>query len=97
MASASKSLLDRLMWQFHHLWREGDVARLSVECDHDGKAFASLHVDLGVQHVGQRGQRPVLPTNHPSKSTHTQTEPNNQTVAMKTANASHSVATETTD
>ena len=55
---ANGSLLDRLVWQFRHLWQEGDKARLSVECDHEGNAFASLHVDLGVQRNGWCKQQP---------------------------------------
>ena len=74
---ASKFLLDCLVWQFRQLWWEGNKARPSVECDHDGNAFASLHVDLGHQRGGRREQQPPLPIICPPKSRNTQTEPIN--------------------
>ena len=70
------SLLDRLVWQFRHLWQEVDEARLSVECDHKGTAFASLHMDLGVRCNGRRKQQPPIPTVRTPKSAQTQTPSN---------------------
>ena len=58
--------------------------RLSVKCDNKGNAFASLHMNLGVQCIGRRKQQPTLPTVYPPKSTHTQTEPINLSVAIGT-------------
>ena len=37
---ANGTLLDRLVWQFHHLWRECNNARLSIKTDHNGNAYA---------------------------------------------------------
>merc|ERR1711936_1570195 len=73
---ASGNLLDRLVWQFRHLWWDGNKARLSIESDHDGSAYASLHVDLG---QGRRRPRQAPPplTTHPPKSRHSQTQPIN--------------------
>ena len=73
---ASGNLLDRLVWQFRHLWRDGNKARLSIESDHDGNAYASLHVDLGQGRRRPRQVPPPLPT-HPPKSRHSQTQPLN--------------------
>ena len=73
---ASGNLLDRLVWQFRHLWRDGNKARLSIESDHDGSAYASLHVDLGQGRRRPRQAPPPLPT-HPPKSRHSQTPPIN--------------------
>ena len=73
---ANCTLLDRLVWQFRHLWRECNKARLSIETDHDGNAYASLHVDLGQQH-GRPKQHSPPQTNRPPKSHHTQTQPIN--------------------
>ena len=73
---ASGNLLDRLVWQFRHLWRDGNKARLSIESDHDGNAYASLHVDLGQGRRRPRQDPPPLPT-HPPKSRHSQTQPIN--------------------
>lgn len=73
---ASGNLLDRLVWQFRHLWRDGNKARLSIESDHDGSAYASLHVDLGQGRRRPRQAPPPLPT-HPPKSRHSQTQPIN--------------------
>ena len=73
---ASGNLLDRLVWQFRHLWRGGNKARLSIESDHDGNAYASLHVDLGQGRRRPRQDPPPLPT-HPPKSRHSQTQPIN--------------------
>ena len=73
---ASGNLLDRLVWQFRHLWRDGNKARLSIESDHDGNAYASLHVDLGQGRRRPRQAPPPLPT-HPPKSRHSQTQPIN--------------------
>ena len=74
---ANGSLLDRLVWQFCHLWQECEKAMLSIESDHKGNAFASLHVDLGQQRGGQRQQQPPLTSIRPPKSRHTQTQPIN--------------------
>ena len=72
--------LYRLVWQFRHLWQERDKVRLSIECEHDGKAFASLHRDLGQQCGGQHQQQAPPTTTHPPKSRHTQTQPINLSV-----------------
>ena len=95
---ANGSLLDRLVWQFRHLWQNGNKARLSVECDHEGHAFASLHVGNGVQSNGRRKQQPPLPTVCPPKSTHTQT-PKNLSCDKETDTSSPlaSVNTESTE
>ena len=50
--------------------------RLSIESDHDGNAYASLHVDLGQGRRRPRQAPPPLPT-HPPKSRHSQTQPIN--------------------
>ena len=73
---ASGNLLDRLVWQFRHLWRDCNKARLSIESDHDGNAYASLHMDLGQGRRQPRQDPPTLPT-HPPKSRHSQTQPIN--------------------
>ena len=73
---ASGNLLDRLVWQFRHLWRDCNKARLSIESDHDGNAYASLHVDLGQGRRHPRQYPSTLPT-HPPKSRHSQTQPIN--------------------
>ena len=73
---AGGNLIDRLVWQFRHLWRDGNKARLSIESDHDGSAYASLHVDLGQGRSRPRQAPPPLPT-HPPKSRHSQTPPVN--------------------
>ena len=91
---ANGSLLDRLVWQFRHLWQEGDKARLSVEFDHEGNDFASLHVDLVVQRNGRRKQQPPLPTVRTPKSAHTQT-PRNLSCDKETDNSGLSVSLNT--
>ena len=73
---ASGNLLDRLVWQFRHLWWDGNKARLSIETNHEGNAYASLHVDLGQGRRRPRQDPPPLPT-HPPKSRHSQTQPIN--------------------
>ena len=73
---ASGNLLDRLVWQFRHLWRDCNKARLSIESDHDGNAYASLHVDLGQGRSRPRQYSPTQPT-RPPKSRHSQTQPIN--------------------
>merc|ERR1711936_1012018 len=89
---ASGNLLDRLVWQFRHLWRDGNKARLSIESDHDGSAYASLHVDLGQGRSRPRQAPPPLPT-HPPKSRHSQTPPVN---IVKDSNGSTQVVINTT-
>ena len=74
---ASGNLLDRLVWQFRHLWRDCNKARLSIESDHDGNAYASLHVDLGQQRGGRPQRHSPPTTTRPPKSCHTQTQPIN--------------------
>ena len=71
---ASGNLLDRLVWQFRHLWRDCNKARLSIESDHDGNAYATLHVDLGQGRGRPRQYSPPQPT-RPPKSRHSQTQP----------------------
>ena len=89
---AGGNLIDRLVWQFRHLWRDGNKARLSIESDHDGSAYASLHVDLGQGRSRPRQAPPPLPT-HPPKSRHSQTPPVN---IVKDSNGSTQVVINTT-
>ena len=81
------SLLDRLVWQFRHLWWEGDKARLSVECDHEENAFASLHVDLGVQRNGRRKQQPRHTQTPSNLSCDKETDTSGLSVSLNTESA----------
>ena len=84
---ANDSLLDRLVWQFRHLWQEGDKARLSVECDHEENAFASLHVDLGVQRNGRRKQQPRHTQTPSNLSCDKETDTSGLSVSLNTESA----------
>ena len=84
---ANGSLLDRLVWQFRHLWQEGDKARLSVECDHEENAFASLHVDLGVQRNGWRKQQPPHTQMPSNLSCDKETDTSGLSVSLNTESA----------